>query len=132
MRTLFFLINLFAATLVLGACLVSLIVAYYEGSSFATLGGFLLLAPAVLFARGEWLAFFRRDGDRERRLGFAYLGVAGFAAFGLAANVAEGLSSSWPRGFGWFVASAVAITAYLIACGLCRVCRRPSPPEKGQ
>jgi hypothetical protein len=42
MRALLFAINFGAATLVLDGCIICLIVCFYEGGSFATLGGLLL------------------------------------------------------------------------------------------
>jgi hypothetical protein len=130
MRAVIFAINFGAATLLLGGCIVCLIIPYYEGGSFATLGGLVLLAPAAIFARSEWLAFYRRELARERRLGWACLGLAGLLAFGLVLNVAQGVTSTWPSGFGRFVAGALAITAYLAGCGISRVSRRPDRPAK--
>jgi hypothetical protein len=130
MRTLFFVVNFGAGILAANGCIISLVSAFYEGASFATLGGLFFLAPSMVFARSEWLAFYRRDEVRERRLGWTCLGLAGLAAFGLAANVAEGLSSSWPSGFGWFVACGLAITAYLVGCGVSRVWRCSGLPTK--
>src|SRR5262249_48013646 len=81
MRTFYFVINFGAAILVVAGCIICLVASYFEGGSFATLAGLIFLPPAAMFARSEWLAFYRRAEARERRLGWACLGMAGFAAF---------------------------------------------------
>jgi hypothetical protein len=45
-------------------------------------------------------------------------------------NVAEAVHSTWPNGFGRFIAVALAIAAYFAACGWSRVRRRHDQPKK--
>ena len=84
----------------------------------------MFAAPIAFYAFCEWLVLYRRRGSTERKLAIANLGCAAFAAFGLITNVGEAVMSDDPPGFQpliWFTLIGVAITAYLVASGLCRL-----------
>lgn len=130
-RLVFFAINFSVAILFFDACIIGLVVPFYgDGSAAGICGGILFTIPSALFARAEWLAFYRGDAVRERRLGRVCLGLAAFAAFAAAMVTGEALTKSWPQGFGWFVAILLSFSAYFAACGFSRFRKQPKPSKE--
>jgi hypothetical protein len=122
-RLIFFLINFIGGTLVLIACLVSVIVPLLAGggSPGSFLGGVSFAPLAGLFVLGEWRVFYRRKHALEGALNIACLLLAGLLVFGVGANSYQAWKNHWPNGFAWFVAVLLAIAGYLTACAVWRI-----------
>jgi hypothetical protein len=98
-------------------------------SVFALMGGVIFFLPILLYALGEWAAFFRSNRRIERQLGFLNLVGAGFVAFGIITNVGEAIIYRFPIEATWllsFLLIGFTLFAYLALCGVFRIHRAPS------
>lgn len=127
-RFAFFAVNfVFSVSVAIWSLVTIVAAAFGGGSPTELLGSILFLTPFSLFSFAEWVAFYRKRGRIERRLGFVMLGCAGFVLFGVAANVWEAIASrseNLREFLVWFVGIGMATCAYCASCGAYRVCPR--------
>lgn len=112
------------------------------GSPFAFLVALILMAPALVVARGEWRLYIGRETQRERGLGILCCVLAAFVAFGFVSNVFEAafqprrpdLPPDWtPPGPAFWLTFALVsgvISGYGFWCGIVRIRRAPKRADR--
>lgn len=95
MRTLFFLINFYAATWFAILGITAFAIGFYgQGSPYSFFGGFLFFWPAAILAGLEWRAYLRGANHLDWQLGVVWAMVGALVVGGLIASLVEAIDEN--------------------------------------
>ena len=120
MRTLFFLINFYAAVCFAILCIGGFVLGFYgQGSPYSFMGGFIFFWPAAIMAGLEWRAYLRGANHLDWQLGVVWALLGAVVVYGLGASLVEAIHENRLEDWAFWLTYAgisLGIGAYTAVC----------------